>query len=160
MDGMGGGSINADNEDNGDDNEEETGSNDDIISGYNEGGMGDIITDINSPELTPDMIAHEQKLLLLDATNHITMARAQQSLSQEKVAAAVVTDATDEVTHLKQMYTFIMDYIKHGIAGLQFTATRVYYFSPLSVYNLGMVNHAHVYGDGRMCEHMHCHVYH
>ena len=34
-----------------------------------------------------------------------------------------------------------------------------YYFSPLSVYNLGMVDHAHVYNDGRIAEHMHCHVY-
>ena len=34
-----------------------------------------------------------------------------------------------------------------------------YYFSPLSVYNLGMVDHAHVYNNGRISEHMHCHVY-
>ena len=34
-----------------------------------------------------------------------------------------------------------------------------YYFSPLSVYNLGMVDHAHVYDDGRILEHMHCHIY-
>jgi hypothetical protein len=35
-----------------------------------------------------------------------------------------------------------------------------YYYSPLSIYNLGMVDHAHVYVDGRITEHMHCHVYH
>jgi len=35
-----------------------------------------------------------------------------------------------------------------------------YYYSPLSIYNLGIVDHAHVYDDGLVSEHMHCHVYH
>jgi hypothetical protein len=35
-----------------------------------------------------------------------------------------------------------------------------YYYSPLSVYNLGIVNHAHVCDDGRVTEHLHAHVYH
>jgi hypothetical protein len=34
-----------------------------------------------------------------------------------------------------------------------------YYFSPMSVYNLGVVNHAHVYDDGQVSERLHCHVY-
>jgi hypothetical protein len=34
-----------------------------------------------------------------------------------------------------------------------------YYFSPMSVYNLGVVDHAHVYDDGQVSEHLHCHVY-
>ena len=36
-----------------------------------------------------------------------------------------------------------------------------YYFCPLSVYHLGMVNHGPDYSDVRgVSEHMHCHVYH
>ena len=35
-----------------------------------------------------------------------------------------------------------------------------YYYSPLSVYNLGVVNHAHDYGNGMIAAHMHCHIYH
>ena len=35
-----------------------------------------------------------------------------------------------------------------------------YYFSPLSMYNLGMVNHAHKYDAGKVSEHMYAHVYH
>ena len=35
-----------------------------------------------------------------------------------------------------------------------------YYYSPLSVYNLGVVNHAHVYNDGRVSANLHAHVYH
>jgi hypothetical protein len=34
-----------------------------------------------------------------------------------------------------------------------------YYFSPLSIYNLGVVDYAHIYNDGRVSEHLHCHVY-
>jgi hypothetical protein len=35
-----------------------------------------------------------------------------------------------------------------------------YYYSPMSVYNLGVVNHAHVYDDGRVSALLHAHVYH
>lgn len=35
-----------------------------------------------------------------------------------------------------------------------------YYYSPLSEYNLGVINHAHMYDNGMIAEHMHCHVYH
>ncbi len=35
-----------------------------------------------------------------------------------------------------------------------------YYFSQLSIFNLGVVNHAHVYNDGCISEHLHCHMYH
>jgi hypothetical protein len=34
-----------------------------------------------------------------------------------------------------------------------------YYFSPLSIYNQGVVNHAHIYNDGWVSEHLHCYVY-
>jgi hypothetical protein len=35
-----------------------------------------------------------------------------------------------------------------------------YYFSPLTVCNLGVVNHAHAYNDGRVLELTHAHLYH
>ena len=34
-----------------------------------------------------------------------------------------------------------------------------YYYSPMTVNNLGMVDHAHKYPNGQVGEHMHCHVY-
>jgi hypothetical protein len=34
-----------------------------------------------------------------------------------------------------------------------------YYYSPMTVNNLGIVDHAHVYPEGKVGEHMHCHVY-
>ena len=35
-----------------------------------------------------------------------------------------------------------------------------YYYSPLSVYNLGMVDQAHKDCKGIECDHMHAHIYH
>jgi hypothetical protein len=29
----------------------------------------------------------------------------------------------------------------------------------MSVYNLGVADHAHIYNDGWVSEHLHCHVY-
>ncbi len=34
-----------------------------------------------------------------------------------------------------------------------------YYLSPMSIYNLEVVDHTHIYDDGRVSEHLHCHVY-
>ena len=34
-----------------------------------------------------------------------------------------------------------------------------YYFNPLSMYNLGVVNHGHIYDNGKIDEHMYAHVY-
>ena len=36
----------------------------------------------------------------------------------------------------------------------------VLYYSPLSIFNLGMVDHAHDYGNGNYNAHLHAHVYH
>jgi hypothetical protein len=35
-----------------------------------------------------------------------------------------------------------------------------YCFSSMSVYNLGVVDHAHVYKEGQVSKHLHHHVYH
>jgi hypothetical protein len=37
---------------------------------------------------------------------------------------------------------------------------QTYYFSPLTVNNIGFVDHAHLRPDGEIGDHMHCHVYH
>ena len=36
----------------------------------------------------------------------------------------------------------------------------MYYYSPLTVNNLGMVNQAHEYENGEVKEHVYAHVYH
>ena len=35
----------------------------------------------------------------------------------------------------------------------------MYYYSPITVNVLGMVDHAHKYPNGTVSEHMHCHMY-
>ncbi len=60
------------------------------------------------------------------------------------------------------VYTFVVDFGQN----MELPSYRkeqpgcTYYYSPLSVYNLGVVNHAHVYNDGRVSAHLHVHVYH
>ena len=44
--------------------------------------------------------------------------------------------------------------------GTKSSLAASYYFSPLSVNNLGVVNNAHVYNDGCISEHLHTHIYH
>jgi hypothetical protein len=60
------------------------------------------------------------------------------------------------------VYTFVVDYGQNmelpSYNSEQPSCT--YYFSPLTVFNFGVVNQAHAYNDGRVAEHMHAHLYH
>ncbi len=56
-----------------------------------------------------------------------------------------------------KMYTFIVNYRQNmelPIFRKEEQSGCIYYFSLVSVYNLGVVNHTHV------SEHLHAHVYH
>ena len=61
-------------------------------------------------------------------------------------------------------YTSVVDYgqnIELPVYNEEQPGITYYYnYSALSLYNLGIVNHAHVYGDGEVSKHMYCHVYH
>ncbi len=63
--------------------------------------------------------------------------------------------------HSKWTYTFVVDYGQNMELPLfnSQQAGATYYFSPMKVNNLGMVDHAHKYPDGSVSTHMHCHVY-
>ncbi len=105
-------------------------------------------------------------MMLLKAATHIKMARAQRALYQEKVAAAVASTRTGK-QHGESVYCFVVDYGQNMELPIYNSEQPgvTYYFSPLSVYNMGMVNHGHDYGDDYnddrgVAEHMHCHVYH
>jgi hypothetical protein len=102
----------------------------------------------------------ERELMLLQAATHIKMARAQRALYQAKVADAVA-DATARKEYLVRRYTFVVDY-GQNMELLVYNKEQpgcTYYFSPMSIYNLGVVNHAHIYDDGWVSEHLHCHAY-
>jgi hypothetical protein len=82
---------------------------------------------------------------------HIKLARAQRALYQAKVADAV-THATAGKEHLVRRYTFVVDY-RQNMELPMYNKEQpgcMYYFSLMSIYNLGVVDHAHVYDDGRV----------
>jgi hypothetical protein len=120
-----------------------------------------INVDLNSAEAASNGADEERELMLLQAAEHVKMARSQRALYQAKVADAVA-DATDGKDHPNRRYAFVVDYGQNMELPV-FNKEQpgiTYYYSPLSIYNLGIVDHAHVYVDGRVTEHMHCHVYH
>ncbi len=88
-----------------------------------------------------------RELMLLQAVVHIKMARAQRALYQAKVADAVA-DATAGKEHSVRRYTFVVDYRQNMELSVYNKEQPgcMYYFSPMSIYNLGVVNHANVYG--------------
>ena len=120
-----------------------------------------ITVDLNSAEAASNGADEERELMLLQAAEHVKMARAQRALYKAKVADAVA-DATKGKDHAERRYTFIVDYGQNMELPVYNKEQPgiTYYYSPLSIYNLGIVDHAHVYVDGRVTEHMHCHVYH
>ena len=119
------------------------------------------VLDLNNPDAASNEVQEERELMLMQAAKHVEMARAQRALYQAKVADAVA-DATAGKDHTERRYTFVVDYGQNmELPSYNDEQPGItYYYSPLSVYNLGMVDHAHRYNDGRVAEHLHCHVYH
>ena len=115
---------------------------------------------IDQPESAATEVKEAREQLLLVAAKHVKMAREQRSLYRALVAEAVC-DATDGKSHSERRYTFVVDNGQNMQVPIfnNEQPGSTYYFSLLSVYNLGMVDHAHVYNDGRISEHVHCHVY-
>jgi len=100
---------------------------------------------IDQPESAATEVEEAREQLLLDATKHVKMAREQSALHQAHVAEAVC-DATDGKSHYKQRYSLVVDYGQNMQVPIfnNEQPGSTYFFSPLSVYNLGMVDHAHV----------------
>ena len=104
-----------------------------------------------NPECACSTNAEEREVLLLECAAHIRMARAQRSLYQAKIEESIA-DAKAGLDHEKRIYTFVVDYGQNMELPIYYFQQPgcTYYYSPLSVYNLGMVNHAHVYDDGNV----------
>ncbi len=71
-------------------------------------------------------------------------------------------DAKAGVQFSDRQYTFVVDYGQNMELPVynQVQPGVTYHYSPLSVYNLGIINHAHEYPNGEVKEHMYVHVYH
>jgi hypothetical protein len=115
---------------------------------------------LNHLDMASTKADKERELMQLHAAAHIKMAMAERVLYQAKVTD-VVADATARKEHLVRRYTFVVDYGQNVELPVYIKEQPgcTYYFSPMSVYNLGVVNHTHVYDDGWVSEHLHCHVY-
>ena len=114
--------------------------------------------DLNKLDCASDEVAEEREQMMLEAAEHIKMARAQRQLYQDKVERAV---KSVDNPHSERMYTFVVDYGQNMELPI-FNKEQpgcTYYYSPMTVNNLGMVDHAHKYPNGQVGEHMHCHVY-
>ena len=71
----------------------------------------------------------------------------------------------EDVPRSERTYTFVVDYRQNMELPVYNKEQPgcTYYYSPLSIYNLGVVNHAYQYGendDKTIKAHMHAHVYH
>ena len=117
-------------------------------------------TNAGISESASSTAAKDNEILLLEAAVHIKMARAQHSLYQAKVEAAIRSARAGNI-HSEKTYTFVVDYGQNMEIPVykEQQPGCTYYFSPLSVYNLGVVNHGHIYDNGKIGEHMYAHVY-
>ena len=124
-------------------------------------GEPTVEANIDQPDAAGNPNEEMRELMLLQAAEHVKMARIQRKLYQQKVAEAV-EDAKVGRAHSERRYTFVVDYGQNMELPI-FNKEQpgvTYYYSPLSIYNLGIVDHAHDYGGGDIKEHLHCHVYH
>ena len=103
----------------------------------------------------------DRERMLMRAAIHVRSSRVQRLLYQYFFDKAVA-DAKANVPHRDRTYTLVADFGQNMELPV-FNEEQpgcTYYYSPLSVYNFGIVDHAHDYGNGEFKEHMHAHVYH
>jgi hypothetical protein len=91
-----------------------------------------------------------------DAVKHVKMARAQRQLVNGKMSKAK-EDALASTVHSERTHTFIVDYGQTNMSLPLFGTSQpgdTYYYTPLTIFNLGVVDVSHP--DG---EHLYCHLY-
>jgi hypothetical protein len=102
-----------------------------------------------------------ERLLVLEAGQHVTAAWAQRALLNYKVEKAQ-EDTTSAVAHGLRTHTLVVDY-GQNMAMPWFGADQpgeVYYYTPMSIYNLGVVDTARVKTTDPIPDRLYAHVYH
>ncbi len=130
--------------------------------------MASVFGTDSAPVLGVDGVApfafdEEMEQMILRAATHVYSARAQRALYQSLVSKAI-SDTKRQLPHNLCTYTLVVDYgqnMELPVFNSEQPGTT-YYYSPLNIYNLGCVNHAHVVDQDHENprEHMHCHIYH
>jgi hypothetical protein len=97
----------------------------------------------------------QREKMIDDAVKHVKMARAQRLLVNEKAAKAK-EDCLAKTIHSERTHTFIVDYGQNMTLPWFGTSQPgdTYYYTPLTIFNLGVVDVSHP--DG---EHLYCHIY-
>jgi len=115
-------------------------------------------------EVSHDPNQESNELMLIRAAYHIKSARVQRKLYQTKTLKAVECAKDVNMPHSQRTFTLVVDYGQNmEMPALnEHQPGETYYFSPLAVYNLGVVNTAHVANNeyDKPYEHLHAHVYH
>jgi hypothetical protein len=106
-------------------------------------------------------IEEAKEKLIQECSLHIEMAWAQRLLYQ-MLEKAAVDDAKDAVEHTKRRYTLTCDFGQNMQCPCYNSNQPgcTYYYTPLNIYNFGVVDHSYDYGNRTIGNHMHCHVYH
>ena len=82
---------------------------------------------------------------------YVEMARAQQLLHSDLILRAL-NDVNNKLNHSERSYTFVVDYGQNMEIPVFINQQPgvSYYYRPLSIYNLGMVDQAHNIGNGKL----------
>ena len=80
----------------------------------------------------------------------------------QRLEKAAVDDAKDAVEHTKRRYTLTCDFGQNMQCPCYNSNQPgcTYYYTPLNIYNFGVVDHLHDHGNRTIGNHVHCHVYH
>ena len=132
------------------------------FTGGDKDGLAEILAMelIDADRAAFDADEYRERMLIRTA-EHVNSARVQCLLYRFYVAKAIM-DAKAHKPHCDRTYTFVVDYGQNMELPVYFDEQPgcTYYYSPLGVYVLGVVNHVHKYGHGVFKEHIHAYVYH
>jgi hypothetical protein len=112
-----------------------------------QGELGEVkqFTNPDESEKAADEQKETNEQMLMRAAYHIKQARAQRRLYRLCTANAIKS-VQEQTSHSEWIYTLVVDYGQNMDMPV-FNSNEpgeMYYYSPLSVYNLGVVNAAHV----------------
>ena len=120
----------------------------------------ELLDNNNAAANDPDLERREQ--MIGRAYLHVEIARVQRLLYTNLINKAR-RDAVDKVVHSKRTYTFVVDFGQNMEIPVmnEWQPGATYYYSPLSIYNLGVVDQANLQSDGEEAKDlMYCPMYH
>lgn len=120
--------------------------------------LSELLENPDAAASDPNEEAIEQAMIR--SAVHVWSARIQRKWYQE-AAKRAQEDVEANKPHSQTERTYVVDYgqnMEMPVFNSQ-QAGCSYYYSPLTVNNCGVVDHAHRYPDGKVAEHMHAHVY-